>query len=290
MEEYKEGQEVKTDVKHKVMKITPENAKFILAREKERGNGRYINRPVSRKYVKIYSDAMRNGKWVINGEAIQFSKEKELLNGFTRLNAIIDANIPIEMSVMYNIDKSTFDTFDTGKNRSTRDVFAVANIPNYSAASSIVNHYIDRVNNFNKRKILRRDALDEYYTTPDLYNEVTALASYYYKKNKLFNKSDIGGDIIYLIKNKKYSKDFVIDFFKKLFLEEENNNSMIDVLRERLNYHSLNKKYSETFRLKHALLIKAWNAYIAGKEFKTLIYSPTAEEYPVFKENLSLFN
>jgi len=92
--------------------VTPELAQEWLARNK-------CNRTISEGYVNSLIKDMREGKWVINGNTICFSKEGELLDGQHRLTAIAKSGIPQDVYVMTGLNKTSH--FDDGRKRSIRD-------------------------------------------------------------------------------------------------------------------------------------------------------------------------
>lgn len=83
------------------------------------------NRPISQSTVERYTQEIKAGRWVNNGQAIIFGKSGNLLNGQHRLKAIVAANRAIEAVVIYGIEDSTFDTIDDGNKRSLGDVLAI---------------------------------------------------------------------------------------------------------------------------------------------------------------------
>lgn len=64
--------------------------------------------------VHLYARKMALGYWQENGEAIQFDKQGNLLNGQHRLMAIIESQTTQRMLVVYDVEA---DVFDSGKNR-----------------------------------------------------------------------------------------------------------------------------------------------------------------------------
>lgn len=85
---------------------------------------------------------MREGKWQLNGESISVAADGTLLNGQTRLNAVIAAGVTVPMLIVTGIRKETFATFDQGRNRSNSDIFSIAGVPNARKVSTIVTRYI----------------------------------------------------------------------------------------------------------------------------------------------------
>jgi hypothetical protein len=93
--------------------ITPERAAFILANKNTR------NRPLSLYRAKIYAEDMMLGLWGLNHQGIAFYPDGILADGQTRLKAVVMANVPIKMSVSYQIEDGSH--IDGGGMRSMKD-------------------------------------------------------------------------------------------------------------------------------------------------------------------------
>lgn len=121
-----------------VQTITPELAKIYL--NKSRGN-----REISDARVAQYASDMKLGRWQVTHQGVGFDVNGVLKDGHHRLNAIIKANVPIDMLVTENIPcESTL--FDRGYGRNTRQ-FLMYNegLPSYltdNTAIAIANMHI----------------------------------------------------------------------------------------------------------------------------------------------------
>lgn len=91
-----------------VVSITPTVAEQML----QHNTNNY--RKAQPTKVHLYARKMALGYWQENGEAIQFDKQGNLLNGQHRLMAIIESQTTQRMLVVYDVEA---DVFDSGKNR-----------------------------------------------------------------------------------------------------------------------------------------------------------------------------
>ena len=105
-------------MRSRVQTITPAKAAEMLAANS-------TNRPLSRTVVRSFAEAMRRGEWVITHQGIAFDTSGVLVDGQHRLAAIIDADLPVDMTVFTEVDEGTFDVLDTGKRRNAADVLAI---------------------------------------------------------------------------------------------------------------------------------------------------------------------
>lgn len=102
-------------------RIAPKDAKEYL--ESASVNG-IKNRNIMKAVIDRFASDMTNGYWKVNGEPIIFDEKGFLLDGQHRLAAIVKAGISIPTMVVRGINRSSFDTIDSGKTRSFNQVLA----------------------------------------------------------------------------------------------------------------------------------------------------------------------
>jgi hypothetical protein len=105
-------------VRSRVQRITPGKAEQLLA-------ANTTNRPLSRSTVRSFAEAMRRGDWLVTHQGIAFDTNGVLVDGQHRLAAVIEADMPVEMTVFTEVEPDTFDVLDTGKRRNAADVLAI---------------------------------------------------------------------------------------------------------------------------------------------------------------------
>jgi hypothetical protein len=98
------------------MMITPDMALNWL--EKVNTN----NRPVVDAHVHRLARDMKEGRWILTHEGIAFSPDGVLLDGQHRLWAIVEAEVPIELHVWFNVTRDALMAIDSGKPRSLADI------------------------------------------------------------------------------------------------------------------------------------------------------------------------
>lgn len=109
--------------------ISPADAEKYLARNAK-------NRSLSGKHVSNLAAAISRGEWEMNGDAIRFDVEGNLIDGQHRLSAVILADEPIKTIVIRNLSPTAFATIDANKVRGGGDSLSVSDIkqPNTTAA------------------------------------------------------------------------------------------------------------------------------------------------------------
>lgn len=110
--------------------ITPEIAVKYLEYNR-------VNRPLKPKAIKNYARDMKNHEWQLSPQGISFYENGDLADGQNRLNAIIQANVPVDMYVTYDVpDSSTIQ--DRGVPRSINDIFALNGINRSLSTNSVI--------------------------------------------------------------------------------------------------------------------------------------------------------
>ena len=255
--------------------ITPEKAQEYL-----RDNT--YNRPLSKVYVNALADQMKRGQWRMNGEPVIFSGSGRLLDGQHRLAAIAKSGVSVEMAVTRGVDEDAFATIDTGKGRTAGDVFAIAGIRNYVVIAAGLaklammvkgqNNLFDGSSNYKVGgKITRQDLLDEYYRTPELYQDISRSVDKFYKAGRIMKASAIFAVMAYLIKVKHHSQHEVEAFSTALCIGTYSDCGVINNYRNML-IRDMSSQVRMTAAVKRNLLAKTWNAYVQHKDLKRLVW------------------
>lgn len=260
-----------------VWTITPEKARVYLQ------NCSRENRAINRNRVLFYAKQMKDGQWQMNGETIIFSDKGVLLNGYHRMNAVVEANVPVAFLVVQNVSEDAFKTIDTGKPRSVGDVYKMSNILNSTRVASIVRKFVQLKSGFNSAtdenhgsfqtlRLSNSDMLGVYYEAPEVFQEFCNYASCLRDRYNLFAVSEVGGVMSYLHLVLGYDKEKIYEFFNILYqynLEQPKDFLPAQLLRTRIIQTAL-KNQKMSLRYKQQLLAKVWNLWREGNEVKTL--------------------
>jgi hypothetical protein len=117
-----------------VQTITPAKAAEML-------ESNTTNRPLSRPVVRAFAEAMERGDWMVTHQGIAFDVNGVLVDGQHRLAAVIEAEIPVDMTVFTEVDEGTFDVLDT----MVRTVWLYENRPDLSwsgGGAAVTNHQV----------------------------------------------------------------------------------------------------------------------------------------------------
>lgn len=114
-----------------IMRITPE-----IAREMMKLNTK--NRKLDKRNALLLRDAILQGEWYMNGEAIIFAADGSLLNGQHRLWAIIASEAAVDVLVVRGVDPASFKTLDSGRARRAGEVLAMDGEKNSNRVAAAV--------------------------------------------------------------------------------------------------------------------------------------------------------
>lgn len=122
-------------IKLAVLHIAPTTARDILEFSRRGAiNKEHSNRRVKQRSVKQYIDLMNEGRWCLNGEAIIFDADGELLDGHTRLEAAARSNSGFITVVIWGIaDTKAFANTNVGDIRSRSNVLEMAGVKKVNA-------------------------------------------------------------------------------------------------------------------------------------------------------------
>lgn len=257
--------------------ITPEWAKYVL----EHKNSHNSN--MNLQHVKMLLLNMQNGTWRFNGDTICFAKNGELIDGQHRLKAIELFGKPVESIVVSELEDDAVKTIDQeAKSRSLSDVFSMFGVPSSVNTAAIVRAYFLMMKGntpmnvarygtatlFNGKKAGTIDEMfDYYYKNQEVIVNVVRFANNIHKAVKVFTTTEVGAYYLYLLNEKGYEANKIETFFDGVA-----NGSAIRVLGMLRNKLEADRTSANpmTGVNKAALIKRAWNYYITGKETKVL--------------------
>lgn len=93
------------------------------------------NRPKKPDHVRNLARAMKDGRWVLNGETIKIAVDGRLIDGQHRLQACVDSGMPFETFIIFGLPFEVFRTVDDGRKRTAADTLAIDHVKNSAAAA-----------------------------------------------------------------------------------------------------------------------------------------------------------
>jgi hypothetical protein len=126
------------EIFQEVITITPDIARRLLETNEN-------NRPILRRTLRAMVHDILNGRWELNGESIIISKEGLLNDGQHRLEAVVEADTPIQSLVVFGVTRESRKTVDTGRSRKISDFLIMDGVSSASYAGTVAKlHYLYR--------------------------------------------------------------------------------------------------------------------------------------------------
>lgn len=262
------------------MQITKETITVKKAMEYIKRN--INNRPLSRPWVEELSEIITAGEFKMNGDAIRFNSNGDLIDGQHRLHACILSGIPIETYVVRGLEHAAFDTIDQGKRRKSSDILARQGEKQYTALAAAVKAVHEIQNNYaiTHKKAFRPSILQKTLAECDGIREVVDECLQMMRTNKARSLINPGVACAMMYLTRKSNRQLADLFWSRVYGGESLTKSMPEyLLRQRLTENA-----TSVARLPRdamvALVIKAWNAVKTGQSVKCLKWNSN-EEFPM---------
>lgn len=249
------------------------------------------NRPLSQATVKSYSETMKRGEWLLNGESIDFDWNGNLLNGQHRLQAVVNSGITIQTFVVRNLNPNVYTSYDCGRSRTAGQLIGMQGVPHYNivaACVKIADSFKNGRMTFNTEqrtgKMTNYIIVDKFEKDRDNYVESSKFAVSVRSRfgANVISPSYIAGIHYHLIHNLNHNKLEVEYFIQNILSFETSNNAMLDTLRIRFLRDNSNKvKMTNEYKMR--LIIKVWNAFVDGVNLKIIKWDKESEGSIMFK-------
>ena len=237
------------------------------------------NRPASQGKVKQYAADMERGRWKETFECIQFSPDR-LIQGQHRLMACVQSGVAFPAWVAFGADDDTFDVIDTGKTRTSSDIFAINGVKNavyMAAATKFVFAYQEDIaigNGFASKRLSTPAQSYEYFQSLDterMQRGISA-ASWFAESRVPTPSAALAAFYCCSQKNEQQARDF----FEKVGtgLGFKSKREVEYRLRETLTDRNEKHKHRDYF----AFLLIGWNAVRRNRT--TATFSFNGGKYP----------
>jgi len=245
----------------RVIEFSPKLAEHVLTKLN------LNNRPMKHAKIKKYADDLGEGLWGITGDTIKFGADGLLKDGQNRLSACVRAGRSMATHVVFGINPQLFARMDIGKNRTGADVFSIAGISYANHVSAAVRWLLiltggdpsDRGAQFSNEELLSayREKFDAERLDRSIQSALEVRRACHHPAGPL-------AALHYLFSGRDQKK---ADAFFEEWASGRGNRVRAPsrYLQRRLVEiaNASNNRIHENVR--NALIIKAWNAYLAGR-------------------------
>jgi hypothetical protein len=257
--------------------ITPAQAAALL---EQRAKNRSLR---DFRAQKIAADILDHA-WRPNGESIIFDDKGRLNDGQHRLRACVLADKPIEVYCIFGISWKVFDSLDQGAGRGGDDLAAVMDFSNASLVSALTRLSIDYTEGNIGITGLPKMSSAKLRGYMHLHRErlaaAAAVAVTFQKGIRTLLPLSHACFVYYM--NVEQHPDKALEFLEKLATGAGlHKDDAILLFRKRMT-DLKGEKHTVLKGHKIALLIKAWNAFLANKPISLLRWKSDVETFPRF--------
>lgn len=252
--------------------IGPEEAKKLI-------DTNVHNRHIRRVLVGQFKRDINAGRWTLNGETIKISESGNLLDGQHRLLAVIASGKSIQTLVVRGLHDSAQESIDTGAHRTFGDVLRLRGENHYYTLAAMTRQaWLLEVNG----KVTTAGV------GSPTFNDLTMYLSKHPGLRDLAPMAVLGprsavripgslvGALAYHMK--RLDSELGDEFWRQLFENDAKRGSAVWVLREQL-IKGLTMAHRMSAPYRAALIIKAWNYWMEGREPAYIAWKPS-EDFP----------
>lgn len=253
--------------------VTPAMAESWLEHNKN-------NRPLRDHHVKMLAGEMANGRWHLNGEAIVFDHDGNLIDGQHRLWAAFTAQTSFDSIIVRNVDPKAFATIDSGMKRSAGDALQKNGVKYGVHVAAILRlvHFVSTGARDHTviSKLSNAETVELYDRYPGI-EDAAGMVACSMALRRLMPPTAMGA-LMYFARRHDAQK--ATEFFDAIVTGADLRRGDARLtLRNYFVNHPAGTRPNARIQL--ALMIKAWNAWIAGREL-TVLKFVDGEEFPEF--------
>lgn len=258
--------------------VTPEMAESWLEKNKD-------NRPVRDFHVAKLAKDMKEGRWQINGEAIVFDSNGNLVDGQHRLWAGFNSQCCFQSIVVRGVAPEAFQTIDSGMKRSAADVLTKAGMQygTLTAAALRLVHFYETGRR--DHAVIARMSNAETLAVSRIYPRISQAVAMVGPSNalkKLFSLSALTATVYFTL---EADADETASFLDALANGEslQRGHPYLTCRNSFIGRRSAGATILA--RVQFALLIKAWNAAQDGRDLSALKFVD-GEDFPEFSHRV----
>lgn len=258
--------------------ITPKLAEQWLEKNKD-------NRPVRDHHVRMLAREMREGLWQLNGEAIVFDFNGNLLDGQHRLWAAYEHEQSFDSVVVRGVAPDAFVTIDSGMKRSAGDVLGKAGMAygTLTAATLRLVHFYETGRK--DHAVVQRMSNAETLAVAGLYPriaEAIALVGPSQALKTICSQAALAATAYFALEvDDERTKQFLDAIATGADLRK--NDPRLRFRGTMINAKARGRAGGIHYRVVFAMLIKTWNAFAEGSEMPAAPRYPEGETFPEFK-------
>ena len=241
------------------------------------------NRPKKPAKINQYISDLTDGIWGLTGDTVKFGNDGLLKDGQNRLSACVRANKPLTTHVVFGIDPRLFSRMDIGKNRNGADVFSIAGVKYANHVAAAVRWLLildgdnpsDRGAQFSNEELLKAY---QGYDSARLDHSIRAALAV--KKTRNHPVGPLAAlHYLFAQRDARKADAFFYEWANDIVKKSRSPSRYLQRRLVEIATASNNRVHEN---VRNALIIKAWNAYIAERAVsKAEMQHSVGDEMPV---------
>lgn len=187
------------------------------------------NRPINSKKVALFMQYMKAGDWNRDAQPVYFDEDGHLMDGHTRLNAVIKSGATIEVTAIRNFPRADWNKLNVATGWNPGDFAAANNVKDANSAMAAVKVretlkrglQLGRLGGAGVGKVgghvwTNDDYLRLYNADSDWLEDIDFAVSMWRQWHGV-SPSVCAGIMHHLVRDCKWPRDFVREFFRQLY-------------------------------------------------------------------------
>lgn len=254
------------------VEVTPAIAEDWLGRNSH-------NRSLRNRRVAELAGAMRRGEWMV-GQPIMWDNNGVLLDGQHRLWAVVESGCTVPMLVVEGLSPDTQLTIDLTARRNLNDTLRLMKHSDATQLGAVIGFKWRWDNHYRRQPTMKPSVIEGLQVLTDHPDLVDALKMAKPVFKRLRTSAAVSGGLAYEFSN--VDPDAATEFFDTLATGIGlKANSPLTALRKHFEQHLSSRGEGQVMQT--ALMIKAWNAWMAGEECQRLFWRSVgsrSEDFP----------
>lgn len=248
------------------VRVTPDLARYLLTFNHAH------NRNRTQRRVSLYAGDMTAERWQFTPEPVIFSSGGVLMNGQNRLMAVTEAGKAQWLMLDFGWPDSLMGVLDRGKARTNADALHVAEVPNSSNVSAIINKVgqfdkiVGQTRAFSGLPALSAAATQALYESDvEGYQDAVRTGQRVYRALDKGGSNTLFGTCYYVIA--RADREAGTRFFDEVASGTGEARSASRVIGDWFRRRPVSVTRSGDDRESFELIIRAFNAWVAGKQY-----------------------
>ncbi|MFZ2620349.1 MAG: hypothetical protein WAX89_05690 [Alphaproteobacteria bacterium] len=228
--------------------------------------------PVAPRNIRELARAMSEGRWLVNGDTIDFNPQGKIVGGKQRIKAVIQSGVTIPVILRRNVDDDAYADTDDTFNRNAAHILAAEGVKNSAQVAATIRALINYRSHVatGQNDLATVDRVRNFWQeTPAIVEHVGACVSFYRKAELFFPGSGLAA-LYHWAKENGHAAAAIDYFFDKLCHGDElpKRNPIYQVREHAAMVKARGRSPSTLLRM--VWLVRAFNAHAEDRPLRNI--------------------